>query len=1126
MNCKKRLQAILPAVLMIAIVSTQAETMPLIDSAFLRSGTYADTAQGWSSKLELKNAGSDYGRIAMMKADLSSITGAVDSATFSVYAKDPSAYTLYIYGVKDSASFQNWTGDDAGNATWNSVGANGLFDPAQDLYLSGHSNLVLLGSEALSGSNTGDVQVTVSGANLIDLLNNDTDDLLTFVFAVNANASNLGVRPHNYANAPSLEFTYSAPSFRHPLYGDAAQLYSNSVPYDLTQETYTFSTLWSTPVQDEINFLPGSYHSPIATRNNDTFVLFVDTDHRMKVAHLTNGVLKAEAFVDNTLYQPDEFYTPPSSSAYHTVKFEDAHHSCSLGIDENGYLHLVGDMHNYPRYDASMAHLPLRYFDKNILYWRSDNPLDISSFSFKGDEAGECPAGSGFTYQFFFNDLNGKLNMTSRAQQNWTYGTRCATYSSYDAAIGQWSIIGGAPDPSDTNSIPCTFYDDGWEYDLEGGTTNSSGKYSKTHPHGVFDRNNTMHLIAPLLSDPTLNPWGMGNGQHFVDTIVYAQSTNGTDFAKANGSSITLPVTINLTANRADIAYSSTTNYLSVMGNIAVDYQNNPYTVVRQKSYDPNDINADNESIVLGWNGNSWTNYGEIVAATTDFRLVHDPAGVMSYIPDSLNKFYRFWHPTDTLHEVALPATWPYIKIIDYEYLKKTGNILGLSKINGELTLVKVEINDRPGMVLIDPPTEAPANHPPKITSPATATGYDLSVAATDADGDPLTYTWSKSYGLGEATFTLNGTAASANTTVSFTEAGAYELKVAISDGTDPRISTCYLLITSGITPPTTFQIGGIDTERDARWDSLSGGSYSFADAIDPNLVFTITAVAAQGDSLTLSSSLMGIDSSARQTDDNTGRISLDESLMLTISFVDPSHSLASLEIDRFGPFYGNNSGETTVFTDTSGNSTNVVAFDHTIPNNLIDYASTGLDALTKYNTCNWSLTVSPDHTLGATTTGMGGFMLAYTVDVGGANTPAYYTQWIDDFSLTGSDAAYSADPEPDGMINLLEYALGGNPLVDDAAEKLPTFGTNEQGGTNWFNTIYNRRRDAAARGLAYDVLASDDLVSNLWTNSTEEAGSVILDAEFESVTNRVSTQAEAQQFMKLNVSLPDEPAP
>ncbi|MCF7848333.1 MAG: BNR-4 repeat-containing protein [Kiritimatiellales bacterium] len=1061
----------------------QAAAIPLTDSAFVRSGIYADMPQDWSTALALKNAGGDNGRIAMMKADLSSITGTVDTATFTVFARDDVANTLYVYGVKDSAGFQNWTGDAAGNATWNSVSANGLFEPAEDLYLSGHSNLVLLGSQALPGSNTGDVSVAVSGADLVDLINNDTDNLLTFVCAV-ADAVNTAVRPHYHVNAPGLFFTYSTvapPGFEFPLYGEAAQFYSNSAPYDLTQETYTFSTLWSTPEQDSINFLAQSYNSPIVTRGDDTFVLFVDTNHRMKISQLTNGVFKAEAFIDNTLYQPDEFYAnydgDPGNDVvapdYYRVKFDDSHHAVALGIDEEGYLHLVGDMHNYPRYEGPQAHLPLRYAYKNIMYWRSDNPLDISSFSFKGDQSGECPPGFGFTYQFFFNDLNGKLHFTARAHQASDNAVRCTPFSHYDAAAGTWSIIGGT-DPSDPGSAPRTFYDDGREYDA----LNPGNKYSKTHPHGVFDRQNNMHLVAPLLKDPTLHP---GDPIiHFADTIVYATSSNGIDFAKADNTPITLPATINLTADQADIAYS-TTGYLAVMGNIAVDYQNNPYTVAKHKYLD-----GSSASFVIGWNGTAWINHGNIVTDATDFRLVHDPAGVMSYIPDSDDQFYRFWHPTDTLHQVDLPASWPYIKMIDYEYLKKTGNILGLSKIGGELTVVKVEISNRPGMELIKPTAETPTNNPPKITTPATATGYDLSVTATDADGDPLTFTWYKYYGPGDIAFSVNGTAASSNTVATFSQSGTYELKVAVSDGIETRISACTLIhdpadpnapkiISEAAAFPATIPLGETSALSVGATNTPAGGNSCFTWSKisgSGSVGFSINGSTASSNTI---ASFDAIGSYELTVVASNGYGTVSSSCSVTVEAVPPASANGYLEIDfssqAFGSFVGANDnfdrtgtvevvegGAGVRFTgdlwkafpiDYQMTSNTVIEFDFSCPNEGV------LHAVAMTDTASWDFTGGRYDLIKLHGTGSGlyindrdgeytGGTKHYTIAIGqllNLNTEhKNYLAFVNDDNKaeTNPDAQSTfanvviyepnGDKDSDGQSNLDEMRLGTDP--------------------------------------------------------------------------------------------------
>lgn len=138
-----------------------------------------------------------------------------------------------------------------------------------------------------------------------------------------------------------------------------------------------------------------------------------------------------------------------------------------------------------------------------------------------------------------------------------------------------------------------------------------------------------------------------------------------------------------------------------------------------------------------------------------------------------------------------------------------------------------------------------------------------------------------------------------------------------------------------------------------------------------------------------------------------------------------------------------------------------------------------------------------------------------------GAEPPnATYDQWVTDNSLTGGDALRTADPDADGMENLLEYALGGDPNIDDADAKLPVSGIESVGGTNWFGYVYRRRLDAAVRGLEYGVTLNDtDLVFGSWTNigTSAEFGTAPIDADFESVTNVFST-TEDKKFVGLEV--------
>ncbi len=129
------------------------------------------------------------------------------------------------------------------------------------------------------------------------------------------------------------------------------------------------------------------------------------------------------------------------------------------------------------------------------------------------------------------------------------------------------------------------------------------------------------------------------------------------------------------------------------------------------------------------------------------------------------------------------------------------------------------------------------------------------------------------------------------------------------------------------------------------------------------------------------------------------------------------------------------------------------------------------------------------------------------------------FENWAQANSLSGDDALAAADPDHDGMDNLLEYALGGNPGSNDVASIRPAFSMVDATGTRWLEYVYNRRLDAAARGLDYSMILSEDLTAS-WTNigQTAETGSAPIDDDFEVVTNRISADV-AVKFATLEVT-------
>jgi hypothetical protein len=111
-------------------------------------------------------------------------------------------------------------------------------------------------------------------------------------------------------------------------------------------------------------------------------------------------------------------------------------------------------------------------------------------------------------------------------------------------------------------------------------------------------------------------------------------------------------------------------------------------------------------------------------------------------------------------------------------------------------------------------------------------------------------------------------------------------------------------------------------------------------------------------------------------------------------------------------------------------------------------------------------------------------------------------------------DAADTADPVNDGVANLLEYALGGNPLAPDSA-RLPTTALT-LGIPPSLVLFFDRVADP---GITYRVQASSNLSSGwteIWSSTGDEntAGPI-------GVTDPAPTPATGGRFLRLEVTSP-----
>ncbi|VGO19628.1 right-handed parallel beta-helix repeat-containing protein [Pontiella sulfatireligans] len=118
----------------------------------------------------------------------------------------------------------------------------------------------------------------------------------------------------------------------------------------------------------------------------------------------------------------------------------------------------------------------------------------------------------------------------------------------------------------------------------------------------------------------------------------------------------------------------------------------------------------------------------------------------------------------------------------------------------------------------------------------------------------------------------------------------------------------------------------------------------------------------------------------------------------------------------------------------------------------------------------------------------------------------------FDDWMVLYSVSGATNDPDGDGIDNLREFGLGGDPTNASLTGHATNF-QNFDGGSEY---VYPRRKDS---GLDYWLETSTNLVSNVWTNSgyTELPMVGIIDTYFESITNQIPTALE-KTFIRLRI--------
>ncbi len=287
------------------------------------------------------------------------------------------------------------------------------------------------------------------------------------------------------------------------------------------EEIKTVSTLATLPLGQLFN---DNTYTPVVSFRGATYFVWINSDNRPKVGVIKNGMVSSSYLSSNSAY---------------TIR-NDGHHYFSMGVDKNGYLHVTGDMHNYPTgYDQ--VNYPAEYQNKIIMYWVSSQPESIASFDFVGGDAARAMPGYGFSYHSFAHDQDRELYFMARIKVHkggHQPGEMGVGMFRYDSNTRAWTALGGLA-PSSTTAIYKSVM---WE---NNGESDNGGWYQGYRASMYFDLDNRAHFAACVVNDqaspdPTHALYGRSDDR-------------GVSFKRADGSAVTPPLRVDAGANQGDI---------------------------------------------------------------------------------------------------------------------------------------------------------------------------------------------------------------------------------------------------------------------------------------------------------------------------------------------------------------------------------------------------------------------------------------------------------------------------------------------------------------------------------------------------------------------------------------------
>jgi hypothetical protein len=130
---------------------------------------------------------------------------------------------------------------------------------------------------------------------------------------------------------------------------------------------------------------------------------------------------------------------------------------------------------------------------------------------------------------------------------------------------------------------------------------------------------------------------------------------------------------------------------------------------------------------------------------------------------------------------------------------------------------------------------------------------------------------------------------------------------------------------------------------------------------------------------------------------------------------------------------------------------------------------------------------------------------------------PFTYADWVALYPSMGANTNLTDHADADGYNNLYEFAMGGDPTDANDIGYVPVSSVVEDGGTNYLDYVYHKRKDASLQGLTYYLELTGNLVFPAWTNAGYEVIGNATVGDYRAVTNRIPT-TNATQFIELQI--------